>query len=262
MSRVKPINNVYRTDPTNVGDWYCAPARYFPQLGSTTLDILQYAGEPLAGDIVLGGGGLVARTFHERMMQVSASATPGQKLIAWGIGESEHVDRSGGTVVPFAGAYPAYLARYDCIGVRDFGTEYPWVPCVSCLLPHFDDPGTATTDVVIYEHKRIPIPLDEGFPRMTNAGADIDQVLAFLKSGDLVITNSYHGAYWATLLGKRVVAIPNMSKMYRLKHAAAICTAQAWRRYSRNARSYPEALAECRSANLAYAEQVLDILGC
>lgn len=261
MSRATPIHNVFRTDPTNVGDWYCAPARYFPRLGNTTLDILHYGGEPLPGDIVVGGGGLVARTFHERMALVSASATSGQKLVAWGIGESEHVDRSGATVAPFAGAYPAYLARYDCVGVRDFGTQYAWVPCVSCLLPQFDSPGSATNDVVIYEHKRIPIPIDEGFPRMTNAGSDIDQVLAFLQSGDLVITNSYHGAYWATLLGKRVVAIPNMSKMYRMKHAPSICNAESWRRYSQNARRYPEALAECRAANLAFADKVFDKLG-
>jgi len=71
-----------------------------------------------------------------------------------------------------------------------------------------------------------------------------------------VVTNSYHGAYWATLLGRRVVAIPNMSKMYRFKHAPVIGRAQDWRKLAALAVAYPEALAECRAANLAFFADV------
>ena len=46
---------------------------------------------------------------------------------------------------------------------------------------------------------------------------DENKTIEFIGSGDVVVTNSYHGAYWATLLGKVVVAFPWASKFYGLK---------------------------------------------
>lgn len=249
------VGNVFRTDETNVGDWYCAPYRYFDFPNKATADILDVSPEHLAPDVVLGGGGLIAKTFHDHMRKLADVRPRVASLVAWGIGESENVDRQGGFVLPYDGASPDYLKAFDLVGVRDFGADYPWLPCASCMLEQFDRDYPTTHDVVVYQHKRIPIPVS-GFPTRTNAGADIDDVLAFLASGDLVITNSYHGAYWATLLGRRVLAIPNMSKMYRLKHAPVICRAEEWRRFAPLARRYPEALAECRAANIAFFERV------
>ncbi|WP_443751197.1 hypothetical protein [Asticcacaulis solisilvae] len=249
------IGNVFRTDATNVGDWFCAPQRYFDFPNKALADILDFDADALAPHVVLGGGGLIAKTFHDHMRRLAELRPRVTSLVAWGIGESEHVDRKGGFVLPYDGLLPDYLKAFDLVGVRDFGAEYPWVPCASCMLEQFDRDYPVTHDVVVYQHKRIPIPID-GFPARTNAGEDIDSVLEFLASGDLVITNSYHGAYWATLLGRRVLAVPNMSKMYRLKHAPVICRAEEWQRFAPLAPRYPEALTECRAANVAFFESV------
>jgi hypothetical protein len=179
-----------------------------------------------------------------------------RSLVAWGVGESEHVSRDGQQVLPYAGPLPGYLKAFDLVGVRDFGTEHHWVPCASCMLPQFDQPGAAVHEAVIYEHKRIPIPIQAPFPRRTNAGDDIAASLAFLASGKVVITNSYHGAYWATLLGRRVLAIANMSKMYRFRHAPVVCRPEHWQRCLGLTVSYPEALAQCRTANQNFGKEV------
>lgn len=253
------ITSIYRTDPTNVGDWYCAPSRYFADLRGPEQDILQPDFGSLDGAVVLGGGGLMARTFAEPMAALAERRPQLRALIAWGVGESLIVDRSGGLVSPYDGPLPDYLGHFDLVGVRDHGTGQRWVPCASCLLPQFDTPTMPRHDIVIYEHKRIPIPI-EGFPRRTNDGDDIDEALAFLASGELVITNSYHGAYWATLLGRRVIAIPNMSKMYRFRHAPILCRPENWRRHTSLATAYPEALEECRAANHSFHRDVQALL--
>lgn len=255
MSNNMNITQVFRTDATNVGDWYCSPMRYFEFGDAATTDILDFDLASLSSHVVLGGGGLIAKTFHDHMRRLADSRSHLKSLVAWGIGESENVDRKGGFVYPFEGALPDYLKAFDLVGVRDFGTGYRWVPCASCMLPQLERSYTVEHSAVIYEHKRIPVPV-EGMPRLSNNGNDIDAVLAFLGSGEIVITNSYHGAYWATLLGKRVIAIPNMSKMYRFKHLPVICHAESWERFVPLARSYPEALADCRAANLAFFEKV------
>ena len=253
--------NVFRTDPSNVGDWYCAPSRYFPLGNTESLDIIDTDLAALDAHVIVGGGGLVAKTFHPHLERLAQYRPKLSSLIAWGIGESEHVDRSGGFVLPYAGRWPDYLAAFDLVGVRDYGTSLRWVPCASCMMPELDQPAPVTRDIVIYEHKRIPIPIDEGFARRTNNGNDIASVLAFLASAELVITNSYHGAYWATLMGRRVLAIVNMSKMYRFKHSPVICRADQWKRFAGLARSYPMALAECRAASTAFYRDVAALRG-
>jgi hypothetical protein len=254
------ISHVFRRDETNVGDWYCLPARFFDFGESTTLDILDFKPEALGRHVVVGGGGLLAKTFHEPMRRLADCRPQLRTLVAWGVGESEHVDRQGGFVLPYAGPMPAYLKQFDLVGLRDHGTEYPWAPCASCMLPQFDQVPQPRHEVVVYEHKRIPIPVAPEFPRRTNAGHDIDATLAFLASGRVVITNSYHGAYWATLLGRRVVAIPNMSKMYRFRHAPVVCRAEHWQRGIELTRAYPQALAECRAATLEFHQRVKVLL--
>ena len=185
---------------------------------------------------------------------------PGRALLpaAWGLGESLNVDRKGGFVLPYPKSLPDYLNRFDLVGMRDYGTQYAWAPCPSCLLPGLELPSPPIHEIVIYEHKRIAIPID-GFPRNTNAGDDINSVLAFLASGEVVITNSYHGAYWATLLGRRVLAIPNMSKMYRFKHAPVIARPEGWKRLMDLTVAYPGALSECRAATHAFYAEVLKL---
>lgn len=251
------VVSIFRTDPTNVGDWYCNPGRYFDLHGSDR-DILAPVADQLSGNVVVGGGGLIAETFRLHMECLAKSRPRLKSLIAWGIGESLNVDRKGGFVLPYSGPLPAYLDCFDLVGVRDYGTRYTWAPCVSCLLPHFDSAAVPTCEAVIYEHKRIPIPI-EGFSRRANDGNDIDEVLAFLASAEVVITNSYHGAYWATLLGRRVLAIPNMSKMYRFKHPPVIGRPENWKRLIGLTATYPKALSECRAATNAFYLEVLKL---
>ena len=246
---------IYRMDQTNVGDWYCAPHRYF-DLGTTNeIDVVSVPPLPADDAVILGGGGLVAKTFHGHMQSIADQRPSLRALIAWGIGESENVDRKGGFVAPFDGTYPDYLKAFDLVGVRDYGTDYRWVPCASCMLPNLERAYPRLGEIGIYEHKRIKIPI-EGFPRRSNDGADIDDAIAFLGSYELIITNSYHGAYWATLLGRRVISIPNMSKVYRFKHAPVICRAEQWKRYTDVTKTYDKALDECRAANRSYYDDV------
>ncbi len=249
------IGVVYRADATNVGDWYCSPARYFTLRYPEQADIMALDLDRLAPDVLVGGGGLLAKTFHPFLRALAERRPKLRSLAAWGLGESENVDRSGGSAPPYAGPDPDYLSAFDLIGVRDYGTPHVWAPCASCMHPSLDRPYEITRELCIYEHKRIRIPI-EGLPRRSNDGNDIDATLAWLGSTQVVITNSYHGAYWATLLGRRVVAIANMSKLYRLKHPPVICRAGDWKRYVDLAAPYPDALAECRAATAAFHDRV------
>lgn len=254
------ISHIFRADTTNVGDWYCPPARYFTFANSGMADILNFSADNLDRHVVVGGGGLLAQFFHSHMRRLADCRPRLASLVAWGVGESENINCAGRMVLPYQGKLPDYLTIFDLVGVRDYGAEYRWVPCVSCMLPHFDRTYSVTRRICIYDHKRVPIVID-GFDRLSNDGNDIDAAIAFLASAEVVITNSYHGAYWATLLGRRVLCIPNFSKMYRFKHLPILCRIEDWRRYIDLTASYPQALAECRAANHAFYRDVAALQG-
>ncbi|TAM46281.1 MAG: glycosyltransferase [Gammaproteobacteria bacterium] len=248
------MTHVFRADATNAGDWWSLPAHYLPFANKGhLLDIAALRSDtPMHRNLVVGGGGLVSPHFpqlEQLMRRVDI------RLIGWGLGHNMNVDVEAGYVEPEELRYPRYMERFDLLGVRDWGAPYRWVPCASCLHPAFSRDYPIRHEIVVYEHKRIPTGID-GFPKMTNDTGDIVAALEFLGSGRLVLTNSYHGAYWATLLGRQVIAFPFSSKFYGLKHRIPLCRAAEWEKHVAGCKVYPEALIEGRRANVDFLSDV------
>ncbi|MGE0461996.1 MAG: methyltransferase domain-containing protein [Vicinamibacterales bacterium] len=251
--------SVFRADPTNVGDWFSAPSRHLPALAGAEIDIFKIR-KPTAIEaaVIIGGGGLFAPVFNTRFEHLRFSAH--HPVVGWGLGENMRIDTRAGWVDEGPPTVPPWTDRCDLLGVRDYGGRASWVPCASCLHPAFLTPRVPAHEVVIFSHKRIPIDA-RGLPERTNDGNDIEAALDFLASGHVVVTNSYHGAYWATLLGRAVVAMPFSSKFWGLRHRPVFCRPDRWVRAIEFARPYPSALVECRQATQAFAGKVSALLG-
>jgi len=180
--------------------------------------------------------------------------------ILWGAG---HNSREKDTE-PYNIEYPKYLNQFHLVGVRDWDTDYRWVPCASCMHPAFDKEYEIKNKVVWFEHKKKMID-SKWFdvlpaPRMVNTGQNMEQVIEFLGSGETVVTNSYHGVYWATLLGRKVVCIPWGSKFNMFKHPPTMATQSDWSDKVGLAVSYKNALDECRNANQEFYNDVLNLI--
>jgi hypothetical protein len=81
-------------------------------------------------------------------------------------------------------------------------------------------------------------------------------------SAEILLTNSFHGCYWGTLAGARVIAInPCSSRMQALKYPVPFCMGLDYKPYIEKTVAYPEALEECRSVNLEFAKDVSELLG-
>ena len=251
------VINVHVVDQTNVGDLFSSPLKYFkfPQSTTTTIDI-RHLDQGLAtiaqklqdgslGDydclcFIVGGGGLLFPRFVSNFVALQqfkaqySDQIPIQ-LITWGIGQQiyrTYPDRQG-YYQDFD--YPKYLQRFDLTGIRDFdhpNPNYHWVPCPSCMSDQFDKPRSIHHEFVVFSHKKYQIRLGN-FPRMTNNTYSFSQVLDFLGSGETILTSSYHGAYWGTLLGRKVLAFPFSSKFYTLKHPAVNFVIDRWQQSRR-----------------------------
>lgn len=180
--------------------------------------------------------------------------------ILWGAG---HNSRDKDTD-SYSFSYPKYLNKFHLVGVRDWDTDYRWVPCPSCMHPAFNRTYEIKNEVVWFEHKKRLI---EGkcldalpTPRMLNTGQNLEQIAEFLGSAEVVVTNSYHGVYWATLLGRKVVCIPWGSKFNMFKHPPTTATEKNWVDKISEAIAYPTALEECKVENLKFFEDVIKLM--
>lgn len=152
--------------------------------------------------------------------------------------------------------WPGFMVEFDKVGVRDWGQSLPWTPCASCMHPGLRKKYSIKNDVVFFEHKK-QLLKDFGtdsIPRFINSGSNVDQTIELLGSANIILTNSYHGAYWGVLLKKKVIVVGAWgAKFYALKHAPHILDKnEAWQSAVDQIQICDTALDECVSANEAF----------
>lgn len=232
----------------NVGDFVSAPCRYFDVPGGVLMDLRDTRPKNTKA-VIFGGGALGVRFLKHKVHQRTAPPIS----IAWGVGTSVHKEIE-------IGEPASWLTLYGSREWQQPGTVY--VPCASCMSHLFDKNYEIEHDAVVYYNKdpRIGKPDIKGLPTMHNENP-FKEAIRFLGSGSVVLTNSYHGAYWATLLGRKVVVIdPYSSKFHHYKFAPQYAQSSGWRTAAARAVTYPEALVDARDANAAFYERVRELI--
>ena len=147
--------------------------------------------------------------------------------------------------------WPEWMVEFDKVGVRDWGQRLPWAPCASCMNPALRKTYPIKNDVIFFEHKKQLIK-DFGsgsMPRFINSGSNVEQTIELLGSANIILTNSYHGAYWGTLLKKRVVVVGAWgAKFHAMKHQPYLLDKdENWKDGIEKSEIYDSALDECIS---------------
>jgi hypothetical protein len=233
---------------TNTGETFCAPYHYFPFDDPEIFDLRKPV--PSREVMIYGGGALGYELVEQGQLH------PDSLKIAWGVGISRH-----GETLP--GRAPD---GFSLFGSREWGQENSiYVPCVSCMSPLFDVKYEIKTPAVFFANddpwiqNQYPARIPE-LPTLINA-APLEEIIAFLASGETVITNSYHGAYWGTLLGRKVVLYkPYSSKFFSYQFQPAIAENDDWQSAIVNAPTYPHALAESRAATMKFVDLVSELI--
>ena len=200
-------------DFNNTGNTFCTPYIYYDfPFDCTHRCIVQDDFKEEEYPLVLGGGGMFQQWFLDNVFPKFKNKIK----IVWGAGTNYHYTNDY--------IMPEFLNEWDIVGIRDKKSDffdknnikYEWVPCVSCKNSLFDQVYEIKNDIVIYEHLHQPINIDflSNVPKLNNIGNDLEEKIKFLGSGDIVITNSYHGAYWSMLLNKRVIIYNPFSNRY------------------------------------------------
>lgn len=202
---------------------------------------------------VLGGGQIFSQ------IATLAASTQDQnrsvKLVAWGVGLPPK-GKKDADVIGISNQFSAFSTRN-----YDWREELDFVPCASCLSPAFDKPSPPTYEVVVYRHRRKPGPdsPSTNIPSMNNSMRDPLSAVNFIASGETVVTSSYHGVYWAQLLGRKVVCIPYNYKFHAFQNEPTYADPENWTREIRSAKKFDPLLEEYRRINREFARKVEEI---
>lgn len=259
----EPLIFVYRLDTDNIGDLCCSPHSYFQFYNYKVIDILNFNKidklyKLKNKTIVVGGGGLLQEFFKNSVNNLIKLSNY-NNVIFWGVG----FDRR-----PTDKRYnDKLLKKCKNVTVRDYNTEFEYVPCVSCMSKLFDQYSNVESEdkIRVYLHKDFYIKELSNYPMISNNAKSMEEVIQFLAGADTIITNSFHGAYWATLLNKKVVVMPwskngiiaFSEKFLKLKYKPVYCNSlNKLNECIKKAVNYPEALGDARMYNINFYNRV------
>ncbi|MDF1576530.1 MAG: polysaccharide pyruvyl transferase family protein [Bacteroidales bacterium] len=263
------IINIHRLNTTNSGDLKCAPYLYFPELNKfAKLDILGYLGRDLRKtrrwtksvlnrDIVLGGGGLLDRdSFFHSIDMMKLLLSKGRKIVPWGVGHNH-------PSLKVSKRFFKQINDFKLIGLRDYGiVGVEWVPCVSCMNDVFDKGFEQKLEVGIIRHETFDLEKADSMevPILSN-NAPFDEIISFIGGLETLITNSYHAMYWAMLMRRKVIVVPNSSKMSSFKYQPPLCNdIKDYKSYLKKSFVVEGLLEECRELNQNFSVKVFEYL--
>lgn len=254
---------IHRKDPMNTGDVMSCPANLMENNENLKIyDILDPDIINICKDknIILGGGGLISPFFLPALNKIIENS---KNIYSWGIGINTPTIRSlnsdiRGLEIPYSDI-KKLVSSFKISSLRDNcninGSLH--VPCVSCMHPVFLNPEfeKITNEVILFNHRRLEIFNHNNLPCLTNM-ASFTEIIKFLKSAKIIITSSYHGAYWGLLLGREVWTIPWSAKFLNIDKKINIIEYSqinniAYKNYLDVSRSFYN---ECRLKNLQFAE--------
>lgn len=275
MAKSQPvlINNSRDMLNGNLGDAVSRHELYFSWLsGAPRADLTRVA---LMGDprikkrgFILGGGGLFdsLNLFQLGIERITSQLEDSTPSVFWSAGVNHHItDGDMNRPKQLQG-----LEKFSLVGIRDYmpDSDFSWVPCSSVLLPELQKNYLITRPVVVYNNwqfrvKDVPsniptIDNNRRFHMATSKRRAVTEVIEFLGSAETVVTSAYHGALWATLLGRRVVVVSPFSTKFRyFRHMPGIVKRDTpWRVMVDSAIRYPGILPLYRQASLDFAEEV------
>jgi hypothetical protein len=192
---------LHRVDLGNPGDLHSSPQLFLGDgWQGPTLDLMWHCDLDIEVDFVVVGGGAVLQNhkFVGTLLQM-LSQIRYKHLVIWGAGHDPDL------------AAPV-LEKSSLWGVREYADDSndTWVPCVSGTHRVFRDlrKHQATKDFLIINHwKRKAITINANATRIKNNPADMINVVQAIANHRYILTSSYHAAYWAVLMKRRVVFV-------------------------------------------------------
>jgi hypothetical protein len=252
---------VHRLDLTNPGDLWSCPQHYFGEDSHGVLIDTEIPPENIpqmnVDVLIVGGGAVLSGSRWVSRVETMLDKIHARHRVIWGAG-------AAGTDIA---KIKSITANFNLVGLRDYNLigKADWVPCVSVFHRYFRQPRVKPKrDFLVIDHFKRPVEIDPSLQttRIINKPNSINTMLELIDSHRVIVTASYHAAYWATLLNKKVIVMgdPIVSKFQWMKHPPVLAT--KWTNTLLDqAISYPDAYEECKTANADFYKKFRETIG-
>lgn len=252
------IYEVHRKVKNNVGDYYSNPSRYFSFEDLDSQELMHNDSILKGKNLITGGGGLIHKKFSNHIQSLIEKQP--KNVVLWGIGHNfgkKHVAKCGDQVF-----FPNWLDKCNLVGIRDFvkGKEDLYLPCASCMHSAFDDKYSVKKETGYFLHAyKTKLYNTTNKSVFYNNSLDFEKAIEFIGSHETIITDSYHGAYWAMLLNKQVQIVSWSVKFNYFKHPPLFLDDINQEPLNKKHSVQKGYLEECRTLNKNFYHKVLDL---
>ena len=198
------LHYIHRVDINNVGDMFCGYYKYFysdlKKYNLMVHDINSSNFNKIYKDdtVIFGGGGLMDNSDLWNS-NINAILNKSKNVIFWALGHNKHYNQNINIKIDFD--------KVNMLSIRDYKHEsgFRYVPCASCMIPYLNMKEDIKREIGIISHKDYIIENNE-YDIITNS-QNIYEIIDFIRTSKVIITNSYHGIYWATLMKRKVITM-------------------------------------------------------
>lgn len=263
------------------GNFWASPKHYFYNYKKSQSYEIDNLKSKITSKSLIFSGGSINKIL---LSQINDIKNENIKIdfISWGLGINifDYTKQNTliGNISKSKKIFVNYLINFTLKGSRDFQSRYlyEWIPCASCMHPYFQKFKQKKPKKklgVYYDHNLIfKIKNVEESDYMSNYGIDIEEKLNFISNYEMIITNNYHGVYWAQLLNVKVICLPVKSSLLNFRYNPIYLKNQFFKILGKNGmikideklydqvKNTPNFLEECIEANIQYSEKVNSLI--
>lgn len=274
---MKKIHFINRIDNSNTGDWTCSPLNYFfdyfDQFNIIRHDIeFVNFNEINSNDIVILGASGMFNVLEKFNININKILNICNNVISWSIGFNTHNN------IYYIGNITTKInfEKFKVITIRDYQhpSGFDFLPDPTCLSEELLKNIPIKRYIGLIEHKSLPIICDD-LDLMNNKISNshsFREITEYISSSEVVVTNSYHIAYWTMLMNKKSIVIDKFStKFDYFKYKPTFITSsiinnkrileiKQIKKYIQDAKTYNDILEESISMNISFFDKIKNII--
>ena len=254
------VHFLHRYITNNTGDEACGYYRYFLDEFKDHKCIIHDINGVIfsmikSEDIVIIGGGGLLNASAEWNYNINKAAKIAKRAVIWSAGFNARNGSKSKNGIKWD--------LFDLVAVRDFSYgDFRYVPCATCIMPSLSNTYINKRKIGVIAHKDVlhHLPAEVSTYDLITNSATIDEFIQFIGSSEIVLTNSYHAAYWSTLMQKKCVLFAPRSEKYNYYKYPPVPFSGDLASDISKAVIYPEALVESRTLTLQYVQDIKSLL--
>ena len=205
-------------------------------------------------DIVIVGGGGLINALNEWNYSINKAIRLAGKSILWSAGYNSFLGKC---------KIEIDFSRFTLKAIRDFNhsSGLRYVPCATCLSPLFMKQYDKKRRLGIVVHKNFKdVPEEIRGCQVIENTCSIEEMVSFIAESEVIVTSSYHAAYWSSLLKTKCVIFSVHSVKFEFFKYKPVVYSGNIEKDILDARVYDNALSESQKDVSEFRDQIYHLI--